>query len=191
MRVWESVRSEYWECTYHKGFKWAATCTPTKWYLNWVFFFLSYKTLGIFIFYFYGLKGWMPIFLLRVYVSINISCVPVYILRWNVYVGLCGYSRASSLLMFLQTLLPVRSRIRKGATVPSWSGGSKVWPCGRAGRWCSTRPAGRPGTAVGSLGRWSCRMGLLAPRSGRQGWGRTAPRHHTNRGWEKKIKDVM
>lgn len=84
--------------------------------------------------------------------------------------------------------VPGCSHIHKGVRVPSWSGGSRAWPCGHPGRWCSTRWTGRPGTAGGSWGRWSCRKGPSFPHPGRGGGGRTGQIGNTNWG---NTEDVM
>lgn len=76
--------------------------------------------------------------------------------------------------------VPGCSHIHKGVRVPSWSGGSRAWPCDHLGRWCSTGRAGRPGTAGGSWGRWSCRTGPSFPHSGTRGGGRTGQTGNTN-----------
>lgn len=144
--------------------------------------FLSYKTPSIISFYFYEFKGWMSIIF---YVCM---CQKTFHVFQCIFTELfvCDY------VVIVCLLLCQCSSKRWYLYVVVFA---KVWwfqaevaevkfDPGRVGRWCSTRPAARPGTVVGSWGRWSCRMGLLAPRSGRRGWGRTALRHHTNWGWK-------
>ena len=103
-------------------------------------------------------------------------------LVWQGQRPLSTDSCAESESGFLQHV-PGCSRIHTGGRVPRWSGWSRLWPCDRLGRWCSTLCAGCQGMAGGSWGRWSCHTALSAPHSATHGGGRTRQVHNAH--WAK------